>query len=77
VNDTPLPVVCFVDPAHDAPRWHEAIVRAVIASGAAWLSVTRLASGARAIRACVTSHRTGSDEVDALVDALEAARGAL
>ncbi|MBI2394894.1 MAG: aminotransferase class V-fold PLP-dependent enzyme [Deltaproteobacteria bacterium] len=67
VNDTPLPIVCFVD---EGGRAREAVARAVIAEGAGWLSVTRLSTGLRVLRACVNNHRTGPADVDRLIDAL-------
>lgn len=79
VNDTPLPIVCFVDeggPARGDARFLEAIARQVIASAAGWISVPRFANGARALRACVNNHRSEERDVDLLVDALEAARDA-
>lgn len=68
VNDTPLPLVCFVDPTR---RDLDSVARAVIAKGAGWISVTRLASGARVLRACVNNHRTDEAHVDRLLSALE------
>lgn len=67
VNDTPLPLVCFVHPTR---RDLEPIARRVIADGAGWISVTRLASGARVLRACVDNHRTVEADVDRLLAAL-------
>jgi glutamate/tyrosine decarboxylase-like PLP-dependent enzyme len=79
VNDTPLPVVCFVDGGRDgrsAPRL-ERIAAGVVGSGEAWLSTVALSEGGVALRACVTNYRTGPDDVDALVAALgDARRGA-
>ena len=80
VNQTPLPVVCFVDnePAADnsASRL-EAIVREVLASGQAWLSTTRLGGNKPALRACITNYRTTVEDVRVLVQALNQARAAL
>lgn len=79
VNDTRLPVICFHDatrPDGATARFLEAAARAVLASGAGWLSVARLSSGARALRASVTTHRTRALDVDRLVAALAAARRA-
>jgi glutamate/tyrosine decarboxylase-like PLP-dependent enzyme len=72
-NDTPLPVVCFVDPT---VRSLDAVAREVNARGA-WISATKLSTGVRALRACIASHRTTAEHVDALVDALDAARATL
>ena len=77
VNDTPLPVVCFVDATH--PRGGQAdylarVAAAVLASGEAWLSTVSLAGRQPALRACITNHRTGTGDLDALVQTLAAAR---
>lgn len=75
VNSTPLPVVCFIPDAaeHGASMEDLArIARRVEVSGAAWISVARLA-GRPALRACITSYRSTEPDVDALCDALAAA----
>jgi glutamate/tyrosine decarboxylase-like PLP-dependent enzyme len=77
VNDTPLPVVCFVDSGLEggrSARFLERIAAAVVASGEAWLSTVSLGETGLALRACVTNHRTGPEDVDALVAALGQAR---
>jgi len=79
VNDTALPLVCFVDARH--PRGGEAaylqqVAEAVLASGRAWISTVSLSTGRAALRACITNHRTTAADLDALVAALEAARAA-
>ena len=75
VNDTPLPVVCFVEERRAALRERlERIASAVVASGEAWLSTVALGESGPALRACVTNHRTGPGDVDALVAALGRAR---
>ena len=51
-NDTPLPVVCFVDATRDDVRsgpFLDAIARAVAASAHAWISLTRLANSGRVL----------------------------
>jgi aromatic-L-amino-acid/L-tryptophan decarboxylase len=73
INDTPLPVVCFIDPASPTHIAHQEIVDRVIATGRAWISTTTV-NGRSAIRACITSHRTTRDDVDELVDLLRVAR---
>ena len=78
VNDTPLPLVCFVPASDDgdaAGAELAAIARHVVASGTAWISVAELA-GRPALRACITSYRTTERDVDDLCDALRAAREA-
>jgi aromatic-L-amino-acid decarboxylase len=76
VNDTPLPVVCFVDGARSDGKFLGAVARAVIADRGGWVSVPRFANGARALRACVNNHRTTEADIDALLDALGRAREA-
>ncbi|MBS2013611.1 MAG: aminotransferase class V-fold PLP-dependent enzyme [Deltaproteobacteria bacterium] len=91
VGDTPLPIVCFVEGAEGAPSGEgaaggdrgkrpaqrlDAIARATIGAGAGWISVPRLASGQRVLRACVNNHRTEEADIDRLVAALDAARRA-
>lgn len=72
VNDTPLPVVCFTeaDKEPSAERF-TAIVKGLVESGRAWISMTRLAEGMPVLRACITSYRTTPDDIDELVAALE------
>jgi glutamate/tyrosine decarboxylase-like PLP-dependent enzyme len=77
VNRTPLPLVCFVDSKHPqgrSPGYLQGIVQEVITAGEAWISTTRLANGAAALRACITNYRTGLEDVQALVDTLNQAR---
>jgi glutamate/tyrosine decarboxylase-like PLP-dependent enzyme len=78
VNDTPLPLVCFVDARHPEGRSAErveALARHVVGSGRAWISSVRLGPEARpALRACVTNYRTDEADVAALLEALEEAR---
>ncbi|MGI5204957.1 pyridoxal phosphate-dependent decarboxylase family protein [Spirillospora sp. CA-108201] len=73
VNDTPLPVVCFADPGDATWERHDALARAVVGSGRAWISPVRL-DGRAALRACVISHRTALADVEDLVDAVNKAR---
>jgi aromatic-L-amino-acid decarboxylase len=74
VNETPLPVVCFVlDDDHGGADHLTAIARHVVASGDAWISVAQL-GGRPALRACITSHRSTEADVDALCELLAAAR---
>ncbi len=75
---TPLPLVCFVDRRHPHGRssdYLERVRRAVVESGAAWISTTRVGGGTLALRACITNFRTAPEDVRALVAALAAARG--
>jgi aromatic-L-amino-acid/L-tryptophan decarboxylase len=75
VNETPLPVVCFVPEEQEegAGERLAAIARHVEASGLAWISVAQLGDR-RALRACITSHRSTEADVDALCELLAAAR---
>ncbi|MFN7921311.1 MAG: aminotransferase class V-fold PLP-dependent enzyme [Bryobacteraceae bacterium] len=73
VNETPLPVVCFVD---DGGADSREIARRVVASGKAWISTTVLASSRVALRACITNFRTAEADIHALVDLLDETRAA-
>jgi glutamate/tyrosine decarboxylase-like PLP-dependent enzyme len=77
VNDTPLPLVCFVDGARRDGKFLDAVARSVIASNGGWISMTRLANGERVLRACVNNHRTEDRDIDRLIEALGAARESL
>lgn len=80
VSDTPLPIACFVDARspHGATREYlEEIARAVVESGVAWISATRLRGTEPALRACITNYRTSAEDIRLLVAALEKARGNL
>jgi glutamate/tyrosine decarboxylase-like PLP-dependent enzyme len=72
VNDTPLPVVCFIDPNGDAER-QRAIALRVVGSGEAWVSSTVI-GGRTVIRACITHYGTMPEDIHALVDSLGRAR---
>jgi glutamate/tyrosine decarboxylase-like PLP-dependent enzyme len=72
VNDTPLPVVCFVRDGGAAAVRLEAVAADLVAAGEAWISTVHLEAGT-ALRACITNHLTGPGDVDALVAALGSA----
>lgn len=74
VNRTPLPVACFVDARGAADP--VAVARRVEAGGRAWLSTAGFL-GRTVLRACVISHRSTGEDVEALLDALDAARRAV
>jgi glutamate/tyrosine decarboxylase-like PLP-dependent enzyme len=77
VNETPLPVVCFVDDRRPDGRrgaFLGGVSRSVLAAGAGWITVTRLSNGTRALRAGIVNHRTREAHVDRLVEALDDAR---
>jgi len=74
VNTTVLPVVCIADPDRpDDTGHHQRMVDTIVASGRAWLSVTRLAHRP-AIRICITSHRTTQRNIDELAGLLDEVR---
>jgi len=78
INRTPLPTVCFVDARHLEGRsagYLDAIAHHVVLSGKAWISTARLRRTIPALRACITNFRTTPADLEALVAALEAARG--
>ncbi len=79
VNETKLPVVCFVDsaPQGDTLPRLSALLNEVLTSGRAWLSTTRLGNGQHVLRACITNYRTDEADVRALVQALNEARAKL
>jgi glutamate/tyrosine decarboxylase-like PLP-dependent enzyme len=77
VNDTPLPLCCFIDQRHAQGRsagYLHAVAMKVVSSGKAWISTTRLAGSVPVLRACITNYRTGADDIAALIGALEKAR---
>ncbi len=78
VNDTPLPVVCFVgtEAGGRSAAFLEGVAAAVVGSGEAWISNVDLGEAGPALRACITNYRTGPEDVDALVAALGRARSA-
>lgn len=80
VNETALPVVCFVDgttPDGASALHLRAIAHRLNDSGQAWISTVRLGGTVDALRACITNHRTGADDVRALVAALDTVRSEL
>jgi glutamate/tyrosine decarboxylase-like PLP-dependent enzyme len=77
VNKTDLPVVCFVDQVTSEGQsftYLEGIAREVVSSGKAWISITRLDENTPVLRACITNYRTESEDVIALMRALNEAR---
>jgi aromatic-L-amino-acid/L-tryptophan decarboxylase len=75
VNETPLPLVCFVDAERpdDADRIR-AVAAAVQNGGRAWISSTVLGGTVTALRACITSFATTASDLDVLLEELELAR---
>jgi glutamate/tyrosine decarboxylase-like PLP-dependent enzyme len=83
VNHTPLPLVCFTHPELEAPgrprgksRIGE-VVAEVVRRNRAWISKVVLTGGRPVARACITSYRTGEDDLRVLVEELETAREAV
>jgi glutamate/tyrosine decarboxylase-like PLP-dependent enzyme len=76
VNDTPLPIVCFVDggPEGRTSAFLDGVAADLVTSGEAWVSTTVVGEAGPVLRACVTNYRTGPEDVDALVAALGRAR---
>ena len=77
VNRTELPVVCFVDAARadgESAAYLQAVADRIVASGAAWISTTRLKDGQAVLRACITNFRTQESDLEALLAALSEAR---
>ncbi len=79
VNDTPLPVACFVDQRSSSgasARHLAALATHVRKRCGANVSLVRLASGAPALRATITSPSATAEHVAVLVEALSHARAA-
>ncbi|WP_433234924.1 pyridoxal phosphate-dependent decarboxylase family protein [Actinomadura nitritigenes] len=79
VNETPLPVVCFVDERWEGEterRFLMGVAATVNGSGAAKVFVAK-ARGRHALRACVTNHMTKVADVEMLVELLASARRAV
>jgi len=77
VNQTSLPVVCFVDGRNEHGRsevFLDALAREVVSSGAAWISTTKLAPDVPVLRACITNYRTQTEDVKSLVASLDKGR---
>lgn len=77
INQTPLPVICFVDGRNEQGRsevFLDALAREVVSSGAAWISITKLAPDVPVLRACITNYRTQAEDVKGLVASLDKAR---
>ncbi|WP_134728812.1 pyridoxal phosphate-dependent decarboxylase family protein [Amycolatopsis nivea] len=75
INDTPLPIVCVT--RADAPadpteswQWHSDLADRVNATGSAWVSPVRVA-GRPALRVCVISWRTRTEDIVRLRELLD------
>jgi hypothetical protein len=70
-----VPPVCFTHPwlgTDEAST--KAFVQRVLDRGRVWISDVKLPGVGWALRACVTSFRTNEEDIDVLVEELEAAR---
>jgi glutamate/tyrosine decarboxylase-like PLP-dependent enzyme len=65
VNDTPLPVVCFV--ATTRAESPATIVDSIVRKGNVWISAVVLPDGTPALRACITNFRTSETDVRTLL----------
>jgi glutamate/tyrosine decarboxylase-like PLP-dependent enzyme len=77
VNDTPLPLACFVDRRHaqrNTAAYIDALALAVVNAGRSWISSTRVAGARPVLRACITNYRTEEKDIVVLIEDLEAAR---
>ena len=77
LNQTQLPLVCFVDqenPKGRTEEFLETVAQTVVSSGKAWISVTRVSKDRPVLRACVTNFRTGPEDIRALVRVIGEAR---
>jgi aromatic-L-amino-acid decarboxylase len=81
VNDTSLPLVCFVDGGRPDGAEVGYLTKArnlVASSGEAWISVTRLGpSRVPVLRACITNFETTEEDLERLVARLLQARAAV
>ena len=71
VNDSPLAVVCFVDDRGQARP--ETMADDVAKAGRTWISAAKF-EGESVLRACLTSHFTGEEHIDVLVEELNRSR---
>jgi glutamate/tyrosine decarboxylase-like PLP-dependent enzyme len=73
LSESPLPVVCFSHSSlqNDRVR-HDAIVDELRERNIAWITRVILANGQHAFRACVTHVDTNAEDVDALINGLQA-----
>ena len=74
VNDSPLAVVCFTHPEIEHGRTSaKEVVDHVVRRGRAWISEVHLSGSIVALRACITSHRARTVDIEILVEELERA----
>ncbi len=76
-NDTSLPVICFTH--HDLREGRvstSALLKEIYRRGRIWISDVVVGGRERVLRACITSFRTTEDDLEVLVEEVEAARRA-
>ncbi len=76
VNKTNLPVVCFINEKQlqmNKTLFIKKLVGAVLSSGQAWISSTKL-NKEPVLRVCITNYRTTKEDVLVLIDILDNAR---
>ncbi|AIE86171.1 pyridoxal phosphate-dependent decarboxylase family protein [Fimbriimonas ginsengisoli] len=75
LNRTELPLVLFSHPSIESGKaTFEEVLDRVYAQNDAWISIAPLRPGRRALRACITSIHTRSEDVERLVEICEQAR---
>lgn len=73
-NTSLLPLVCFSHPTIESGETtFEQVLAGIYAENAVWISIAPLACGARALRACITSLHTRSEDLETLVAVCERA----
>ncbi len=73
-NQSELPVVCFTHPKiQRGERTTQQILQMIYARGSVWISDVTLGGKERVLRACITSYATESEDLDCLIDEIEAA----
>ncbi|MCX6125155.1 MAG: aminotransferase class V-fold PLP-dependent enzyme [Proteobacteria bacterium] len=76
VNQTPLPVVCFVDPNNPGLNVEDFASR-VAETGLTWITPTRIQhTGQHVLRAGIANFSTAKEHIDILVDTLQQVREA-
>jgi aromatic-L-amino-acid decarboxylase len=70
LNETLLPLVCFTDRRLVGAAAHDAVALRLRLGQSAWISRTLLAGRIPALRACITSYETQTQDIDALVSAV-------
>ena len=74
VSRSPLPICCVTHPRIEAGEVTvDEVLDRVLAGGRAWLSKVSLGSDRPALRACITSRLTTRDDIEVLIDEMNAA----